>query len=112
MDIYFSLWVRIHDYRYLFCCSSVVIPDLAFGSSFILTPVPFNMCPYLLSTPYVLALLDVPGNCVVLSHHPVLSVLVLAPTISPKNPASFYWRIVFRNQGLGARYRLLLLAAP
>ena len=94
-DIYFILWVIIQCYHYLFCCSHCLI----FGqgrdpSSWLLCP--FNIPSSFLSIPYFL----VPQAGLVSSH--VFSDLALASAVFPRKPGSFYYRIIFKNQALGA----------
>lgn len=100
MDIYFTLWAIIQ--YYIIYCVAQIVPALSIGSSlgWILRPVvPMSLwqppsCCFLNTS-----LLPGPIRCSRLISN--FSAPVPESAISPRNPVSFYWRTVFRNQDTG-----------
>lgn len=86
---FFFLWVKTSTIIINFVTQ--IVPALAIGSSFKLAPVSFRHVKFL-------ALQDI------LCSFGIFLVPAMESTISPRNPYSFYGRMVLRNQDLGTRY--------
>ena len=96
--IYFILWVLIQYYLIYFVAqnshSSVHQEFFEFGSC---GPLKCPLHVIFSVLPYFLVLQDTSGL------FGILLSLVLEFTNSSKNPSSFYWKIVFKNEGMGAK---------
>ena len=96
--IYFILWVLIQYYFIYFVAQnshSFVHQELfEFGSC---GPLKCPLHGIFSVLPYFLVLQDTSDL------FGIFLSLVLEFTNSPKNPSSFYWKIVFKNKGMGAK---------
>ena len=104
MDNYFFLWVKFYTIIINFVAQ--IVPALAIRSSFKMAAVSFRHALFVGGrgvvggglVPNFLVLQDI------LCSFSSCPVPAIESTISPRNPYSFYGRVVFRNQDMGTRY--------